>query len=101
MKKKMKGFTWLIVIIVIIILLFLLMRIRANRANAQQEALPNISMEYTVKRTDIGDFLEVMGTVNAPERKIYGKINGEIEHLMIEENQTIEKEATLAVIDST
>src|SRR6056297_1331024 len=101
MKKRTKGFIWLIVIIIIIILLFLVMRIRANRANAKQEALPNIKMEYTVKRTDIGDSLEIMGTVNAPERTVYGKISGEIEHLLIEENQTIEKEATLAVIDST
>lgn len=101
MKKRVKGFIWLFVIIIIIVFIFLLMRIRANRANAQREALPNINMEYTVKRTDIGDSLEVMGTVNAPERTVYGKISGEIEHLFVEENQTIEKDATIAVIDST
>ena len=101
MKKRIKSFIWLFIIIIIIILVVIFLRIRANRKAAQEQALPNINMEYTVKRTDIGDSLEVMGTVNAPERTVYGKISGEIESLFIEENQTIEKDATMAVIDST
>ncbi|MEA1885275.1 MAG: efflux RND transporter periplasmic adaptor subunit [Thermotogota bacterium] len=101
MKKRTKGFVWLIIIIAIIVFIFLAWRIRVNRANTQQEILPNINMEYTVSRKDIGDSLEVMGTVNAPERTVYGKISGEIKYLFVEENQTIEKDATIAVIDST
>jgi multidrug efflux pump subunit AcrA (membrane-fusion protein) len=101
MKKRNKVFIWLFVIIIIIIFVFLMVKIRANQANTQQEALPNINLEYTVKRTDIGDSIEVMGTVKAPERSVYGKISGEIEELFVEENQTIEKDATIAVIDST
>ncbi len=101
MKKRIKGFIWLFIIIVLITLVFTFLRIRADRKAAQEKALPNINMEYTVTRTDIGDSLEVMGTVNAPERSVYGKISGEIEELFVEENQTIEKDATIAVIDST
>ncbi len=101
MKKRNKGFIWLVIIIVLIIFAILVMRIRAFRRASQEEALPDINMEYIVKRTDIGDALVVMGTVNAPQRSVYGKISGEIERLFVEENQRIEKDATIAVIEST
>ncbi|HPF17680.1 MAG TPA: efflux RND transporter periplasmic adaptor subunit [Thermotogota bacterium] len=101
MKKRSKRIIGFMIILVVMVLFATFLRIRANRKAIEEQALPDINMEYTVTRTDIGDALEVMGTVNAPERSIYGKISGEIQELFVVDHQSIEKDATIAVIDST
>ena len=76
------------------------LRIRNQQQSETTSQLPNISMKYTVTRTDIGDSLEVTGSVTASERKVYGRVSGEIKQLFVEENQSITKGATIAIIDS-
>lgn len=101
MKKRNKTIIWIIVIAVVVVGGLYLLRMRQEQAAAQANQLPDITMEYTVRRSDIGDYLEVMGTVDAPERKVYGRISGEINAFFIEENDEITEGATLAIIDST
>ena len=101
MKKSRKTIIWILIFTFIVLLILIFLRIRRNRQAENLIALPDINMEYQVRRTDIGDYLEVMGTVNAPERIVYGRINGEVEHLFIEKNENIEKDATISIIEST
>ena len=101
MKKNSKRIIWILMITFIVLLVLIIMRSRMDRHAENQMALPDINMAFEVRKTDIGDYLEVMGTINAPERIVYGRINGEIESLFIEENQTIEKDATIAIIENT
>jgi|GEM_PF-363407 len=99
----MKKRTRIIIIIVIIVAAaggWYFLRIRNQQQSETTSQLPNISMKYTVTRTDIGDSLEVTGSVTASERKVYGRVSGEIKQLFVEENQSITKGATIAIIDS-
>lgn len=101
MKKRTKITIWVLSIPVIVLIVFTLLKIRQNEQTAAGSTLPDIAMEYVVKRTDIGDYLEVMGTVFAPSRTVYGRVSGEIVQMEVEDNQRIEKDATVAVVDDT
>lgn len=101
MKKHIKVIIWIVSILVLILIAFTLLKIRRDKQIEASLALPDIAMEYVVKKTDIGDYLEVMGTVFAPSRTVYGRISGEIVQMEVEDNQRIEKDATVAVIDDT
>jgi len=98
MKKRTKILIWLVLIAVVVIGGLLIWNSLRSGASEKGANMPDINLRYTVERKTIGDSLEVIGNVTAPERNIYGRVSGELEKLLVEENGRVEKGATVARI---
>lgn len=99
MKKKTKITIWSIVIVAIIVLAVLIF-FPLNKAKEGSEtgSLPSIYLRYQVK-SDVGDSIEVVGTVQASTKSVMPKVAGEIKEIYVEKGDHVEAGQLLAKID--
>ncbi|BBE30745.1 cation transporter [Tepiditoga spiralis] len=100
MKKSIK---WLIIIVTLVVLIFLIinaLNIKKESGNVQTDkvstALNNISVEYKVKKDNIGDYIEVSGNVTAETRRIISEVSGEVMDVYVENGEKIKKDQKMA-----
>jgi multidrug efflux pump subunit AcrA (membrane-fusion protein) len=65
----------------------------------QNSAAAMFQLEYTVKKSSLADYLEIIGTVDAPVYDVVSLVSGVVNSLPIEEGDRVTKDATLAMVD--
>lgn len=99
MKKRWLWFIIAIVVIATLALIFFKNR-KQNSLNQQQTgSFPQFFLEYKVQRSELGDYFEVTGTVEADNIDISSKVSGEITEIFVKEGQRIKKGDPIAKID--
>ncbi|MGB4434684.1 MAG: HlyD family efflux transporter periplasmic adaptor subunit, partial [Defluviitoga tunisiensis] len=99
MKKRTKITIWTIVIIAIVIIgSFILLSRNKSKISSDTGLSSSIYLKYQVK-TDIGDSIEVVGTVQASTKSVMPKVSGEIKEIYVEKGDHVEAGQLLAKID--
>lgn len=98
MKKGTKITIWLIVIIAIVVVLAFIFVPKGKTKSSETGSLPTIYLKYPVK-TDVGDSIEVVGTVQASTKVVAPKVSGEILEIYVEKGDYVEEGQLLAKID--
>ena len=65
---------------------------RANDSSIYQ-------LEYTVRRSSVADYLEIVGTVDAPIYQVVSSVSGALKTFDIQVGDRVSKDATIAVLD--
>lgn len=95
-KKLIKYF----IIIIIIFFIFIFLRYRfINTRNAREEILSSVYLTYNVVNKPYGDYLELIGNVEADNINVISKVSGEIENIFIKKGDTITKDSNLLKIN--
>lgn len=97
-----KRWLWLIIVAAIIVVLILIFFRNKNQNSSNQQStnsLPQFFLEYKVKRSELGDYLEVTGNVEADIISISSKVAGEIVEIFVTEGQQVKKGEPVAKID--
>ncbi len=99
MKKKSKITIESIVIVAIVVMAILIFfPLRKPKEDSETGLLPSIYLRYQVK-SDVGDSIEVVGTVQASTKSVMPKVAGEIKEIYVEKGDHVEAGQLLAKID--
>ena len=99
MKKKTKITIESIVIVAIVVMAILIFfPLRKPKEDSETGLLPSIYLRYQVK-SDVGDSIEVVGTVQASTKSVMPKVAGEIKEIYVEKGDHVEAGQLLAKID--
>jgi multidrug efflux pump subunit AcrA (membrane-fusion protein) len=106
-----KLIIWIIVIAAIILSIAIAKYIISNKksevvktdSNTQTISLQNgnPTLDYVVKRREMGDSISLIGSVEAKIRNVRPKVSGEITQIYVKEGDTVKKGEALAKIDDT
>jgi multidrug efflux pump subunit AcrA (membrane-fusion protein) len=106
-----KTIIWIIVIAAIITSVIVVNHIIRNRksealktdSNVQTISLQNgnPTLDFVVKRREMGDSISLIGNVEAKIRNVKPKVSGEITQLYVKEGDTVKEGEILAKIDDT
>jgi len=99
LKKKTKITIESIVIVAIVVMAILIFfPLRKPKEDSETGLLPSIYLRYQVK-SDVGDSIEVVGTVQASTKSVMPKVAGEIKEIYVEKGDHVEAGQLLAKID--
>lgn len=85
-----KVFLIIIVIIVAVLSVFFIINTNRNiEENTAQNNIQNIFTTYTIENNEIGDYIEITGTVEADERNVLSEVSGKIIDLYVEKGQKV------------
>lgn len=91
-----KIFIFIIIIFLVIISLFFIFKNRKTETPETNTNVKNIYTTYTIENTDIGDYIEITGTVEADERLVLSEVSGKVTDIYVDKGQKITEGDMLA-----
>jgi len=104
--KRRKWITWLIVVTVVVVAIvvgFLMLKSKNTSSAKSSNILGKTEpfLTYTVKKENMGDFLSLIGQVNAETQSVFAKTSGEIIDLYVQKGQRVKAGEVLAKVDDS
>ena len=85
-----KFFIFLIIIIIAVISVFFIINNNNDiDKNTDQKNVENIFTTYTIENNEIGDYIEITGTVEADERNVLSEVSGKVTEIYVEKGQKV------------
>jgi multidrug efflux pump subunit AcrA (membrane-fusion protein) len=92
-----KVFIYIIIIAIAIISVFFIINNNKNsETTSDQNNIQNIFTTYTIENSEIGDYIEITGTVKADERNVVSEVSGKVMELYVEKGQKVSEGDLLA-----
>jgi len=100
-KRHKRGRILLFLLIAIVAAFILVWFVFFNKPSGRNQANASsiFQLEYTVRRSSVADYLEIVGTVDAPVYQVVSSVSGALKILDIQEGDRVSKDATVAVLD--
>lgn len=86
----------IIIAIAIFSIFFIINGNKSNDTSTNQNSIQNIFTTYTIEKNEIGDYIEITGTVKADERIVLSEVSGNVTKLYVEKGQKVTEGDILA-----